>query len=97
MHPRHMPHKPKTDYDILPHARHQKISYKDIMKGYENKVASINFRKDMLLRQRNSNYVNEFNRISSVLAGNVQGLPPVRMASLKQRQADLVRLANTAY
>ena len=92
-----MPHKPKSDHDISPHARHLKISYKDIMKGYENKVASINFRKDMLLRQRNSNYVNEFNRITSALAGNVQGLPPVRMASLKQRQADLVRLANTAY
>ena len=92
-----IPHKPKPDSNLLPQARHQKISYKDVMKGYEAKVASINFRRDMLTRQRNSNYVNEFNRISSVLTSNMSGLPQVSLERLRRRQTELTQMANSAH
>ena len=46
-------------------------SYKNIMKQYQDKVASINFRHDMLLRQRNANYQNERQWKSTYILVNV--------------------------
>jgi hypothetical protein len=46
-------------------------NYKHIMKEYQDKVASINFRHDMLQRQKNANYQNEYNRLRGHLEHTV--------------------------
>ena len=92
MHHKRLPHKGKQDNHLLPQPKHPKMNYKDIMKEYENKVASINFRRDMIDRQRNSNYVNEFNRIKGVLSRVVHGLPDPDLQRVRNRQRELAQM-----
>ena len=63
-------------------------NYKHIMKEYQDKVASIHFRHDMLQRQKNANYQNEYNRLRghlehTVVRGENLHRPQHRMADLK--------------
>lgn len=67
--------------------------YKGMLKQFEHKQASVKFRHDMLVRQRNANYVNEYNRIMGVLHTNVHGLPDASLDRLKRRQSQLQDLA----
>jgi hypothetical protein len=65
-------------------------SYKNIMKEYQDKVASINFRNDMLQRQRNANYRNEYDRMRGILDHSV--LRGESLARLHHRGAYLARM-----
>lgn len=67
--------------------------YKGLMKEFADKQASIQFRHDMLVRQRNSNYANEADRIHGVISNRVHGLPTADIKRLKNRQHELSRLA----
>ena len=79
------------------HAQHHQIramnehkqipSYKNIMKEYQDRVASVNFRNDMLQRQRNANYQNEYHRLSSLLDHTI--IPGVHLGRLKKRKENL--------
>jgi len=62
-------------------------NYKHIMKEYQDKVASINFRHDMLQRQKNANYQNEYNRLRGHLEHTV--LRGENLHRLQHRMADL--------
>ena len=82
------------------HAQHHQVramqehrqmpGYKHIMKEYQDRVASINFRNDMIQRQRNANYVNEFERLSGILNHTI--MPGVQLARLQNRKAQLKAL-----
>jgi len=78
---------------LLPKASSIPPQYRAILKQFEEKQASIKFRHDMLIRQRNSNYVNEHNRITGILERTVHGLPETSTARLRYRQEQLQRLA----
>ena len=78
---------------LLPKASSIPPQYRAILEQFEEKQASIKFRHDMLLRQRNSNYVNEHNRITGILDGIVHGLPETSTTRLRYRQQQLQRLA----
>ena len=90
---------PGTD-DHSMHAQHHQVramnehkhipSYKDIMKEYQDRVASVNFRNDMLQRQRNANYQNEYHRLSSILNHTI--IPGVHLARLQKRKERLREL-----
>ncbi len=67
--------------------------YRSLLKNFEHKQASVKFRHDMLVRQRNANYVNEYQRIQGVLSSGVHGLPDVSIDRLKRRQSQLQHLA----
>jgi hypothetical protein len=70
---------------------HKQIpSYKDIMKEYQNRVASVNFRNDMLQRQRNANYQNEFQRLTGILNHTI--IPGAQLSRLQNRKAHLKAL-----
>ncbi len=71
------------------------FQYKDIMKDFADKHASIQFRNDLLLRQRNANYVGEHNRITGVLDTLVPGMHDASIERLRNRQANLARLARS--
>jgi len=62
-------------------------NYKHIMKEYQDKVASIQFRHDMLQRQKNANYQNEYNRLRGHLEHTV--LRGENLHRLQHRMADL--------
>ena len=62
-------------------------NYKHIMKEYQDKVASIHFRHDMLQRQKNANYQNEYNRLRGHLEHTV--LRGENLHRLQHRMADL--------
>ena len=68
-------------------------SNKNIMKQYQDKVASINFRHDMLLRQRNANYQNEYQRIKGQLEHTV--VRGENLHRLKHRMTDLKNMLQT--
>ena len=90
---------PGTD-DHSMHAQHHQIramnehkqmpSYKNIMKEYQDRVASINFRNDMIQRQLNANYQNEYERLSGILNHTI--MPGVHMQRLKHRKEHLKKL-----
>jgi len=67
--------------------------YKGMLKQFEHKQASVKFRHDMLVRQRNAKYVNEYHRIMGVIDKNVHGLPDASLERLKRRQTQLQALA----
>jgi hypothetical protein len=62
-------------------------NYKHIMKEYQDKVASIQFRHDMLQRQKNANYQNEYNRLRGHLEHTV--VRGENLHRLQHRMADL--------
>lgn len=62
-------------------------NYKHIMKEYQDKVASIHFRHDMLQRQKNANYQNEYNRLRGHLEHTV--VRGENLHRLQHRMADL--------
>ena len=62
-------------------------NYKHIMKEYQDKVASINFRNEMLQRQKHANYQNEYNRLRGHLEHTV-----VRGANLHRLQHRMAEL-----
>ena len=62
-------------------------NYKHIMKEYQDKVASIHFRHDMLQRQKNANYQNEYNRLRGHLEHTV--LRGENLHRLQHRMAEL--------
>ena len=82
------------------HAQHHQVramkahrhlpSYKEVMKEYQDKVASIHFRHDMLQRQRNANYQNEHDRLRGILEHTVVPYPD--MLRLTRRSDDLKRM-----
>ena len=78
---------------LLPKASSIPPQYRAILKQFEEKQASIKFRHDMLLRQRNSNYVNEHNRITGILDSTVHGLAETSTTRLRYRPQQLQRLA----
>ena len=68
----------------------QMLNYKDMMKNYQDRVASINFRNDMLQRQKNANYQNEHQRLRGILEHTVvRGVDHQR---LQNRMHDLKRM-----
>jgi len=69
--------------------------YKDIMKDFADKHASAQFRHDLLLRQRNANYVGEHNRITGILGTLVPGMADASIERLRNRQAILTELVRT--
>ena len=62
-------------------------NYKHIMKEYQDKVASIHFRHDMLQRQKNANYQNEYQRLRGHLEHTV--VRGENLHRLQHRMADL--------
>ena len=66
--------------------------YKALLKEFADKQASVQFRHDALVRQRNSNYVGEHERIHGVLSQRVHGLPTADIKRLKNRQRGLEQL-----
>ena len=90
---------PGTD-DHSMHAQHHQVramnehkhipSYKDIMKEYQDRVASINFRNDMIQRQRNANYLNEYERLQGEMNHTI--LRGTRLATLRERKEKLMNL-----
>ena len=66
--------------------------YKDIMKDFADKHASTQFRHDLLLRQRNANYVGEHNRITGILGTLVPGMADASIERLRNKQANLAQL-----
>ena len=88
--PRRIPRKPKPNNSILPQARMQKTTYKDVISAYQDKVASINFRNDALQRIQNSNYANEYHRIQGEMSSTI--LPDANLQRLQQRQQTLKEL-----
>ena len=62
-------------------------NYKHIMKEYQDKVASIHFRHDMLQRQKNANYQNEYNRLRGHLEHTV--VRGENLHRLQHRMAEL--------
>ena len=68
--------------------------YKALLKEFADKQASVQFRHDALVRQRNSNYWGEHDRITGILDRRVQGLPAADIRKLKNRQRDLEALAH---
>ena len=64
-----------------------------MLKEFDHKQAPIKFRHDMLVRQRNANYANEYHRIRGVLDSTIHGLPDASIDRLKRRQAQLQSLA----
>ena len=81
------------------HARHHQVqamkhfkmpTYKDIIKEYQDKVASIQFRHDMLQRQKNANYVNEHHRLRGKLEHTV--VRGADMHRLQNRMSELRRM-----
>ena len=82
------------------HAQHHQVramkehkhmpNYKDMMKNYQDRVASINFRNDMLQRQKNANYQNEHQRLRGILEHTVvRGVDHQRLQS---RMHDLKKM-----
>jgi len=69
--------------------------YKDIMKDFADKTASAQFRHDLLLRQRNANYVGEHNRITGILGTLVPGMADASIHRLRNRQATLADLVQS--
>ena len=92
--PRQQP--PSIDHNNM-HQQHHAVramkehrhmpSYKNIMKEYQDKVASINFRKDALERARNANYQNEYHRLRGHLEHTV--VRGVQLERLNHRMAEL--------
>ena len=82
------------------HAQHHQVramnehrqmpSYKKIMKEYQDQVASINFRNDMIQRQRNANYQNEYDRLTGALDRTI--LPGWNLTRLQERKNNLKKL-----
>ena len=70
--------------------------YKEIMKDFADKTASTQFRHDLLLRQRNSNYIGEHNRITGVLGTLVPGMHDADINRIRARQANLAQLARSS-
>ena len=62
-------------------------NYKHIMKEYQDKVASIHFRHDMLQRQKNANYQNEYQRLRGHLEHTV--VRGENLHRLQHRMAEL--------
>ena len=69
--------------------------YKDILKDFADKHASVQFRNDLLLRKRNANYVGEHNRITGILDTLVPGMHDGSIERLRNRQANLALLVHT--
>ena len=78
------------------HAQHHQVkamknfkvpTYRDVIKEYQDKVASVQFRHDMLQRQKNANYVNEYNRLRGKLEHTV--VRGADMQRLQNRMNDL--------
>ena len=84
-HPGLVPHRLQAVRAMQEH-RHMP-NYKHIMKEYQDKVASIHFRHDMLQRQKNANYQNEYNRLRGHLEHTV--LRGENLHRLQHRMADL--------
>ena len=82
-----VPRKPKPDTNLLPQPKRRKLTYRDILKEYQDKVASINFRNDMIKRSNNANYVNEHNRLAGALRGTI--LPDATLHRITNRQNHL--------
>jgi hypothetical protein len=84
-HPGLVPHRLQAVRAMQEH-RHMP-NYKHIMKEYQDKVASIQFRHDMLQRQKNANYQNEINRIRGHLEHTV--VRGENLHRLQHRMAEL--------
>jgi hypothetical protein len=80
---------------VLPRSSKVPYQYRSIMKDFEAKHASAQFRHDLLLRQRNANYVGEHNRITGILGTLVPGMADGSIQRIRDRQANLTRLVRT--
>ena len=85
----------KANTSHLPVAERTPHSYVDIIEKHHEKHALITFRNNLLNRQANANYVNEYDRIRGILASNVV-TPHGSMDRLKARAAELKHLAGGA-
>ena len=84
---------PLSDPSRMPRPRTIPIQYREILKQFEEKQALIRFRHDALLRQRNSNYRGEHDRIRGHLHSIQHGLGNVAdVARLRNRQGHLEQL-----
>jgi|LakMenE18May11ns_1017448.scaffolds.fasta_scaffold8962320_1 hypothetical protein len=62
-------------------------SWKKLKEFRENKTANARFRHELLQKQINSNYINEYNRIKSILDNHV--LKDADMERLSNRMTEL--------
>ena len=84
---------PSSNPTRMPQPRAIPIQYREILKQFEEKQALIRFRHDALLRQRNSNYRGEHDRIRGHLHSINQGLGNVSdIARLRNRQGHLEQM-----
>ena len=84
---------PMANASRMPQPRSIPIQYREILKQFEEKQALIRFRHDALLRQRNSNYRGEHDRIRGHLHSIQHGLGNVAdVARLRDRQGHLEQL-----
>ena len=94
----HMAPKKKKNRDRdapppLPQARRIPIQYREILKEFADKQALTRFRHDLLLRQRNANYLGEHQRLQGHMHALNMGLGNGDMERLQNRQGHLVQLA----
>jgi len=64
-----------------------KYSWKRLKEFRENKLANARFRHDLIQNQVKSNYINEFNRVKSILDNHV--LKDADMDRLTNRMSEL--------
>jgi hypothetical protein len=69
-----------------------KYSWKSLKEFRENKTANARFRHELLQNQVKSNYINEFNRVKSILDNHV--LKEADMSRLTNRMSELQALFN---
>ena len=80
----------------IPHMKTAPITMEQIMKRLAVKQASIQFRHDILASQQRINYVNEYDRLASILAHNLTH-SHVDYKRLKNRHEELKKLHQQSY
>ena len=80
----------------LPKMSRPPITMEQIMKRLATKQASIQFRHDILASQQRVNYMNEYDRLASVLSHNTT-LGHVDYQRLKSRQTELNNLYQQSF
>ena len=80
----------------IPHMKRAPITTEQIMKRLAVKQASVQFRHDILAHQQRVNYINEYDRLASVLTHNISH-GHVDYQGLKNRQAELKKLFQQTY
>ena len=89
------PKKRKIQAIIDRHGSHYAKHLKQDLEAYNNKLASIQMRKDILDKQNKANYQNEYENIRGILSHS--SLPFQTIRRLRQRKEDLESLGAQAF